>query len=316
MKKILILFIAVNLLSCVVVVGNTRQPATCAVLEKAVRRQPGNMDLRCQLIEAYLADGDTVAAIKELDYSLALGDVPCLLVHKANLLQATGQLSLAARYCAKAVVAGCLPNEQPLIHYIDSLSNGAVRVSLKTVVKTDKSNTASLLGLAQLSIMDGDSSSALLYIEESLVRGDSTMAPVLHGLRHETIGTDSDYEVVASFPFTRSRGKMEINGTVNGLAVKIELDTAATISTVSEVETLFMLKNNYIGTDDIVDNRIVVSREIGMGNGVVLRGVRLYNLKKQDSPVILSMKDLYLLGVPRINERDKRVELMAKKEKN
>lgn len=280
-----------------------------AKVEKALARRPGDTELRCRLVSLLLSEGDTVRAEKELTYALTMQQTPCLFVHKASIALRRGQLGAAALHCATAVEHGLLPDDEPLIGQVDSLSGGMVTLRLQRTARTDKKVTSVLLGLAQLSLAHGDTASAITGIEEACVRGDSTLFPRLASLR-DTARADTSYHVIATIPFIRNRGKTELEGTLNGLKVKIELDSAATTSTISGIETLFMLKNKYIRSDEVVDDHIVISREIDLGNGLVLRGVRLFHIRNQEVPLILCLRDLAPLGIPRINEARRCIELL------
>lgn len=280
-------------------------------LSSAVQRHPGDTELRCRLVSALLAECDTVGAERELDYAMNMQFSPCLLVHKATLALQRGRTSVAAGYCAEAVQKGLLPEDECLVWRVDSLSGGMVSMRLKMSAQADKTNVAALSGLAQLNLIRGDTAGAVSCITEAAVRGDSTLFSRLDELTTIVPADSSGYQITGTIPFTRNFGKIEISGTLNGLKVKFELDTAAATSTISGVETLFMLKNDYIRKDEVIDDHIIIAREVDFGNGVVLRGIRLYHIRKQDAPVILCLKDLSALGVPRINDSGKCVELLS-----
>lgn len=282
-----------------------------ARLEKLIRRQPGDISLRCRLVNALLANGDTAHAERELDYAINMCESPCLLINKAGIALKRKQTVVAAQYCATAVENGLMPDDESLISRIDSLSGGMVSMRLKMMTKTEKSAVNILSGLAQLSIMSGDTATAIACIEETMARGDSTLMSRLYNLKDTTSLDVKGYEVTGIIPFTRNFGKIEINAIVNGLKVKIEVDSTATTSTISGVETLFMIKNKYIRIDEVIDNHIVISRQIDFGNGIILRGLKLYHIRNQETPVILSLKDLLPLGIPRINNKEKCIELMS-----
>lgn len=285
-----------------------------AKVEKALTRRPGDTELRCRLISLLLAEADTARAEKELTYALTMQQAPCLLMHKASIALSRGQVGTAAINCATAIEQGLLPDDEPLILYVDSLSEGMVTLRLQRTVRSTKKGTAVLIGLAQLNLAHRDTTAAINNIEEACLRGDSTLYSRLQSLRNNT-PADTSLRVIATIPFIRNRGKIEIDGTLNGLKLKIELDSTAANGTISGVETLFMLKNKYIRSDEVVDDHIVIAREIDLGNGLVLRGVRLSHIRNQSVPLILSLRDLVPLGIPRINEEARCVELLQKPDK-
>ena len=85
--------------------------------------------------------------------------------------------------------------------------------------------------------------------------------------------------------------KKEVKGKINGLAIRMTIDTTATQSTISGVETRFMLKNGYLTKEDIIDNIIVVIKRLEV-EGLEIRDIRLRYVATQESPVVLCPKDL------------------------
>ena len=102
--------------------------------------------------------------------------------------------------------------------------------------------------------------------------------------------------MIAQIPFLNQTGELELKGKINGLAIRITVDTTATQSTISGVETLFMLKNEYVSRDDIIDNIFVIAKRLEIGEGMVLRDIRLRYIENQDCPLILCLHDLERLG--------------------
>ena len=102
---------------------------------------------------------------------------------------------------------------------------------------------------------------------------------------------------------------MEVNCTINGLKIKAEVDTTAKESTISGVETTFMLKNNYVTMENVVNDNTLIIREIDFGEGLVLRGVRLHYIRAQEGTVIFCLEDLRRLGTVVINEEKKELHI-------
>ena len=290
--------------------------STRAGLEKAVKRSPGNLELRCELIGVLLTEGDTVAAEQQLDYAQKLSDGSCLRIHRAQVALNRGKVNDAAGHCAVAVKNGLMPQDEPLIFRVDSLSGGVVTTRLKMTTRKDKADVNSPAGLGQLLLQQGDTTDAVAYLREAYRRGDTTLRALIDSLAGIVIPVAEDSSQVMTIAFVRNLGKIELNCKLNGLKIKAELDTVAKESSISGVETTFMLKNNFATREDVVDNMTLMIREIDFGEGLVLRDVRLHYRKTQESPVIFCLDDLRRLGEVRINEEKKVLEIVRRQHKN
>ena len=293
---------------------------TRASLEKAIKRAPGNVELRCELVGMLLAEGDTTEAEQQLDYALKLGQGGCLHIHRARIALNRGKQNDAAGSCSAAVNAGLLPDDEPFIHEVDSVTAQRVTTRLKMLCQKDKSNTYIPTGLGQLYLHKQDTVNALVYMREAYRRGDTTQLVLIDSLaakqsvvphKPDSVSADSAAENanIRTIPFTRTFGKIEVSCTLNGLKIKAEVDTVAKESTISGVETTFMVKNNYVTNENIVNDNTLIIREISFGEGLVLRGIRLHHRRTQESPVILCLDDLRQLGNVRINEEKKVIEI-------
>ena len=292
------------LASTLVVYGADKQTAG---LEKRLKKAPGNVEMRCEYVGVLLQEGDTSKAEEALEYGLKLSEAGCLYIHRARIALNRNKTSQAAIHCASAVGSGLLPEEEPLIYYVDSVSGGAVAMRLDRSSKSDKSGTNAVKGLGQIRMHEGDTAAALLCYKEAVRRGDTLLVALIDSLKQaETLTEDS---VVARIAFTRTNGKMEVQCKLNGLKIKAEVDTAATESTISGVETSFILKNEYVSKSEIVDNKVLIVRELDFGNELILKGIRLHYMRSQESPVILCLGDLRRLGKVVINEREKVLEV-------
>ena len=292
------------LASTLAVYGADKQTAG---LEKRLKKAPGNVEVRCEYVGALLQEGDTSKAEEALDYGLKLGEAGCLYIHRARIALNRNMTSQAAIHCASAVNTGLMPEDEPLVYYVDSVSGGAVAMRLDRSVKADKAGTNAAKGLGQIRMHAGDTAAALVCYKEAVRRGDTLLVAVIDSLKQvETFTEDS---VVARIAFTRTNGKIEVQCKLNGLKIKAEVDTAATESTISGVETSFILKNEYMSKSEIVDNKVLIVRELDFGNGLVLKGIRLHHMRSQESPVILCLEDLRRLGKVVINEREKVLEI-------
>jgi len=302
----------IGILLCLVLVpveAKKRPLTEIERLEQAIARTPGDMALRCALVQAQLAEGDTTAAEQSLNYALKMEETSCLYMHKARLSIAKDELWNAARFGARAVKAGLRPDEDSLVYRIDSLSEGALTKCLQQLTAGDKQNVALWCGLGQLAQHRADSTAALRYYEEAYHLGDSTVLETIQALRVSVKQVSDTDSVIAEVPFTYQDQLIELKGKMNNLAIRIIVDTTATQSSISGIETMFMLKNNYITRDDVRDNTAVVVKKLELDGGVMMQDVVLQYESSQDSPVILCMRDLERLGRIAINEKKRVIEV-------
>ena len=301
--------VILGLLVCVLESGTlyAKRPVTeVERLQRAVQRQPGDMDKHCELVQAQLAAGDTAEAEKSLDYALKMRETPCLYMQQAMIGVAKGEYFTAARYGAQAVKAGLRPSEDSMVFRIDSLSGGGVMLCLQRMTGEEKQNGNVWRGLGQMAQMKGDtiargmgaiarmkgdSTAALGYYERAFHLGDSTAQDAIAGLRSDKDTLTRENSTHAAITQMGLSEKKEVKGKINGLAIRMTIDTTATQSTISGVETRFMLKNGYLTKEDIIDNIIVVIKRLEV-EGLEIRDIRLRYVATQESPVVLCPKDL------------------------
>lgn len=258
-----------------------KRPATeTERLVRELKRSPGDMELHCRMAQAQLAEGDTAAAEKTLDYALKLKETSCLYMQKARIQLAKQDFYSAARHCAQAVKAGMKPEEDSLIFWIDSLSSGGVRVGIQRLATEDKKNDALQYGLEQM--------------EKSEVRNQKS------DVSHQQAEEDS---IIAEIPFLNQTERLEMKGKINGLPLRLSVDTTATESSISGVETMFMLKNEYISKADIHDNTAVIIKRLEIGESVEMKDITLQHKATQEQSVILCLGDLERLGHIRIDDK-------------
>ncbi len=109
-------------------------------------------------------------------------------------------------------------------------------------------------------------------------------------------------------PYTRESGVTAVKCDINGLPLKFIFDTGASDVTLSNVEAMFMLKNNYLkpsdfagkqyystATGDINEGSVVMLRNINFG-GLTLDNVRASVVHNQKAPLLLGQSVLQRLG--------------------
>lgn len=281
----------IGLLLCVLAYGaqGAKRPvAETERLSRELKRSPGDMELHCLLAEAQLAERDTAAAEKTLEYALKLKETPCLYMQKARINLSKLDFFSAARYCAQAVKAGMKPEEDSLVYRIDSLSSGGVRMCIQKLAREDKKNAALQYGLEQM--------------EKSEVSHQKS------DVSHQQAEENS---IIAEIPFLNQTDRLEMKGKINGLPIRLSVDTTATESSISGVETMFMLKNEYISKSDIHDNTAVIIKRLEIGESVEMKDITLQHKASQEQSVILCLGDLERLGHIRIDDK-KRVMVIYK----
>ena len=290
--------------------GAKRPKTEVERLEIAVKRTPGEMDLWCALVAAQLADGDTTGAEQNLNYSIKMEETPCLCMHKAHISAARQDISAAARYAATAVKMGLKPAEDSSVYRIDSLTGGGVMLYMKRIASEEKKNAALWYGLGQMACIYRDTASALPYFETAYHLGDSTAGIIVSQLKaSKEKQLTNGRELIAEIPYTYQEDEIELKGKLNGLAIRMTVDTTATQSTISGVETLFMLKNEYITKDDIRDNTAVVVKRLEISETIHLDNVLLQHISSQESPVVLCLRDLERLGHVSVNKQKRVIEI-------
>jgi len=103
-------------------------------------------------------------------------------------------------------------------------------------------------------------------------------------------------------------GVYTIPCTINGLRLRFIFDTGASNVLLSATEAAFMLKNEYLSSDDfqntedvlladgsVVENAVVVLKEVKIGTKI-LNNVRAHVSYKIDSPLLLGQSVINLLG--------------------
>ena len=303
--------ICILLCAFVCEVQGAKQPKTeVERLTAAVKRSPGETELWCTLADAQLTEGDTIGAEQSVDYALKMAETPCLYMHKACICADKQDLSAAARYAASAVKAGLMPAEDKAVYRIDSLSAGGVMLCLKRMTGEDKKNASVWHGLGQMACAYGDTAAAVPYYEAAFHLGDSTAGVIVAQLKAERQEqAQEERETIAEIPYTYQAETMELKGKLNGLAIRIIVDTTATQSTISGVETMFMLKNEYISKDDIRDNTAVMIKRLEITPTMHLDNVLLQFRAAQESPVVLCLRDLERLGRVYVNEKKRVIEI-------
>lgn len=131
-------------------------------------------------------------------------------------------------------------------------------------------------------------------------------------------------EKVVEVPFTQEGGVYKVKCVINGLPLHFIFDTGASSVSMSGVEALFMLKNDYLRAQDFVgtENYINADGEISEGAVINLRnvefgGLKLTNVKasivrNQKAPLLLGQSVLKRLGKIEIDYAKKVLKITYK----
>lgn len=131
-------------------------------------------------------------------------------------------------------------------------------------------------------------------------------------------------EKVVEVPFTQEGGVYKVKCVINGLPLHFIFDTGASAVSMSDIEALFMLKNDYLKAQDIIgtENYITADGTISEGTVVNLRnvefgGLKLTNVKasivrNQKAPLLLGQSVLKRLGKIEIDYAKKVLKITYK----
>jgi len=244
--------------------------------EKLLKKQPGNTELYCGWISQLLQEGDTATAEEKIAYVRKLNTpIPCVHIKQAEIALDRGYHQKAAMYYADAICQGYDVSTDTLFAQILQSEKTLLQTTLQHRLPSTKHPDEVKIALALLLPQQPKDSLS------SDTDSTTTIADTLYW----------------TLQYTRRGNARELYGQVNGLRVKLLVDSTLEQATISGVETQFLQKNNYIRDADILDNRLeLILREINLGNGLILRNVRTKHIKLQEEPLILPLKLLELEG--------------------
>lgn len=138
----------------------------------------------------------------------------------------------------------------------------------------------------------------------------------------------SDFEEVEmNVPFTKMENVYKVKCEINGLPLHFIFDTGASFVSMSTVEATFMLKNNYLSTNDIVGKQNFMTADGNISEGTVINlrrvnfgGTELNNVKasiveNQKAPLLLGQSVLNKLGKIEIDNENQSLKITSKQKK-
>lgn len=134
-------------------------------------------------------------------------------------------------------------------------------------------------------------------------------------------------EATCEVPYTKKGGVTQVKCQVNGLPLHFIFDTGASTISISSVEAMFMLKNEYLTKKDVVgssyftdangdisEGTIINLKEVKIGDAV-LKDVRASVVHNQKAPLLLGQSAFQKFGKIEIDNTKKVVTITYKKEK-
>lgn len=295
--------------ACMHAAPKKSKPATSATYAEWLKKHLGDSNAYCSYVLALLTEGDTILAEQKISAMLKIDAAnTCMLRSKASIALARGKQNEAVRCAADAIAAGWQPEtEDTLMVQLAQTCGEALGLRLALTARKEKTNTDLWRARAVLALLQADTVTALAHYTTARQLGDTTLNETIAALR--TVEQLDSSRVRYRIPFTRTFGAYELHAKCNGLPIKIVMDTAATINTISGVESLFLLKNEYITQKDIIQDTQVLMRSVEIGEQVVLSDVLFHNKNGQETPLILSLRAFDHLGKPVLNTNTNTIDI-------
>lgn len=132
-------------------------------------------------------------------------------------------------------------------------------------------------------------------------------------------------EKIEEIPFTKDGGVCKVKCAINNLPLHFIFDTGASDVSISSVEATFMVKNDYLSSNDVIgkQNYLNANGEISEGTVINLRDVKLGDLhlnnvkasvvKNQSAPLLLGQTVLSRLGKIEIDNSKRVLRITYKK---
>ena len=289
--------------------SNKGKPLSSTMYAQHVQKHPGDSEMYCQWVEALLAEGDTTQAIERITYRLKFneGDM-CMFRCKARIALARGNKTEAVRSMSDAILAGWIPESgDTLLEAIAERYGESLNLRLELLSQRHNTNTGLWHSRASLALAMTDTLHALEYYTTARQLGDTTLNATIAALQ-PVVATDSS-NVRYSVTLTRTVDAYEMQAKCNGLPVKIIVDTTAITNTISGVESMFLLKNEYITQNDIIQDSQVLMRSVEITEQIVLHDVLFFNKNGQEAPIILSLHVFEHLGKPVLNTKNNTIDI-------
>lgn len=150
----------------------------------------------------------------------------------------------------------------------------------------------------------------------------------IEGMNNLDSASEEQYEeATCQVPYTKKGGVTQVKCQVNGLPLHFIFDTGAATISISSVEAMFMLKNDYLSTKDIVgsslftdangdisEGTVINLKEVKIGDAT-LKDVKASVVHNQKAPLLLGQSAFQKFGKIEIDNAKKMVTITYKKKK-
>lgn len=293
--------------------------------------------------------GDWDGALEDYEMTIALNpDYHYVYMNRGTLNLLKGNTEEAYADFRKIIESETDPDDYTCVFYAyHYLGNDAKAKECMDVAINNRQDKGVYYEAACLYSLMNEKEKALEYLQKSLEMGYYTQ---LYHVKHdrdlnnirntemykqliskyEKMNADNTedqgtyVEKVVEVPFTQEGGVYKVKCVINGLPLHFIFDTGASAVSMSDIEALFMLKNDYLKAQDIIgtENYITADGTISEGTVVNLRnvefgGLKLTNVKasivrNQKAPLLLGQSVLKRLGKIEIDYAKKVLKITYK----
>ena len=290
------------------------------------------------------------------DYSMSIVFEPMYAyayLGRADMYQLKGEQMLAKKDYEKVIELDTVPENSSCAQYAFlALAQKEKAINfMNRIIEADSLDAGNYYDAACIYSRMGENQKALEYLKKSFEKGYRRFSHIdidddLNSLRNldefrelveyykesflmEIEGKTQEetyIERIVEIPFTKEGEVCKVKCTINNLPLHFIFDTGASNVSMSNVEATFMLKNDYLGTQDVQgkQNYITADGDISEGTivnlrnvefgGLILTNVKASIVKNQKAPLLLGQSVLKRLGKIEI-DNERRVLKITYKEK-
>lgn len=298
--------------------------------------------------------GDTDGALE--DYTMAITLEPSYAytyLNRGSLYQMKGMKEEAETDYKMIVELDTVPESYSCAQYAHFYlgNNDKAIECLKQILKNEDSDGNNYEATCLYSLM-GDTEMALYHLRRAFEKGYRKFSHIrldrdlnnirqlkefekllleyeqkyLEELKTSKMNDEGQYEdVVTEIPFTKEGEVLKVKCNINSLPLYFIFDTGASDVSMSDVEANFMLKNDYLLSQDILgkQNYLTADGNISEGTVINLRNVNFGGLdlnnvkasivKNQKAPLLLGQSVLNRLGKIEIDNEKRMLKITFKK---
>lgn len=323
---------------------------------RAIACYPENASLYSQRARVYMYSNMLKNALDDINTAISLdGEESYYNLLKCEILKKKGDLSSAAEECRLVIERETAkPKDMQDLHsLVYAYARNSQRINALPIIEKqfneitknneyDKACLYCILGDNDLAISHLQSALQLGFCEFVHIENDCDLDNIRETEQFKSLVSQykdkymngvsvSDFsgydfiEETTEVPFTKESGIYKVKCTINELPLHFYFDTGASDVTISSVEALFMLKNDYLKTTDIkgkefygtasgdiAEGTVVVLREVNFG-GVELNNVKASVVHNQKAPLLLGQTVLSRLGKIEIDYGRNVLKITSKK---